>query len=286
MRMNATKVDAKRGRGRDCPLPGLLVSREWGGAEELERVGTSARFHISSVWRPASWRWLWLAAVCLTPTVLTALDPDLPPGSNFDLSHWKLTLPDTNATVISAADLSAGFTNKYFHTGADGSMLFLVPVTGGTTSGSDFPRSELREVLDPLDNRVDWPPYGRHVLTAQCRVLQVPSSKRVVIGQIHSYLGDAPPMMKLAFNSGQVEALVRLNASSSVDTHFPLTSVGLSNVINYQIILTDGLLEVTVNGATQSVNMLEADPAWKYQIYYFKAGAYCQDNDGTTSEKA
>ena len=74
------------------------------------------------------------------------------PSDNFDLSHWSLTLPDQGASVITPAQLTAGFTNSWFYSGADGAMVFWCPVTGGTTSASDYPRSELRELLNPLSN--------------------------------------------------------------------------------------------------------------------------------------
>jgi hypothetical protein len=237
--------------------------------------------------------WFWLVGVrfayCLLTLVIAAvrgqaLDPRFPPGHNFDLSHWYLTLPDAVASTLSPAQLTAGMTNDYFETGADGAMVFWCPVTGGTTSGSDFPRSELRELLDPTDNGVNWPGYGRHVLNAECRVLKLPSSRRVVIGQIHSYLGGAPPLVKLSYNAGAVEALVRLDSASSSDARLPLTNVGLSNAINYQITLMDGILSIAVNGATLTTNVFLADQAWEQQTFYFKAGNYCQDNAGSTNE--
>src|SRR5277367_4361155 len=72
-----------------------------------------------------------------------ALDPNQPPGVNFDLSHYYLQLPvdssggttGTSASVTTA-QLLAGFTNAYFYTGPDGAMVFWAPEDGATTSGS------------------------------------------------------------------------------------------------------------------------------------------------------
>ncbi len=214
------------------------------------------------------------------------LDPSLPPGGNFDLSHWKLTLPDATSSEISAAQLVGGFTNSSFYTGPDGAMVFWCPVTGGTTPGSEFPRTELREMLDPDNEAVNWTGYGTHILKGQCKVTQIPSSKRTFIGQIHSFSGGSVPLLKLRFDKGTVEALVKEFVSSTNDTEFTFGRVGLSNLISFQVTLKDGLLSMTVNGTNQSVNVFQTDPAWTNQTFYFKAGNYCQDNSGPADEGA
>jgi hypothetical protein len=215
-----------------------------------------------------------------------ALDPTQPPGRNFDLSHWKLTLPDAIASEISPELLMAGVTNDTFFTGADGAMVFSCPVSGGTTSSSAYPRCELRELFDPVNENVNWPGYGSHVIDAQCRVMQIPSSKKTIIGQIHSFSGNARPLIKLQFNNGKVEALVKKSPDADSDTVVSFATVGLGDRINYQIKLMDGLLSMTVNGTNKSVDVFESDSAWRYQTFYFKAGNYCQDNAGPTNEGA
>jgi hypothetical protein len=83
-----------------------------------------------------------------------------------------------------------------------------------------------------------------------------------------------------------VEALVKESPNSDTDTHFTFGNVGLGKLITYEIKLTDGLLSMTVNGNNQSVNVFQTDPAWTNQTLFFKAGDYCQDNSGTSSEGA
>lgn len=228
-----------------------------------------------------------LAAVYFIPAPARALDALLPPGLNFDLTHWKLTLPAAGAPEVSSAQLVAGYTNaSFFYTGAGGEMVFWCPVTGGTTSGSSYPRSELREMLNPTDSTVNWRGYGTHTLDAQCRVLKVPSTGKVIIGQIHGYTGNAYPLIKLQYYNGLLDALVKHSPNSSTDTHYQFMTVGLSNLITYQIKVTDGVLSMTVNGSNRTVNIFQTDPAWTNQTMYFKAGNYCQDNSGTSDEGA
>src|SRR2546423_4363457 len=126
-----------------------------------------------------------LLLLCVESTALAVL----PPGSNFDLTHWKLTLPldvvggtSGTAAEISAGQLVAGYTNADFYSGADGAMIFWCPVTGATTSGSTYPRSELREMLNPNDATVNWLANGTHILRGQCKVTQQPSAGAIIIG--------------------------------------------------------------------------------------------------------
>ena len=71
-----------------------------------------------------------LLLFCSALSSAYALNPNLPPGSNFDLSHWYLQLPTSHGILTAAsgtvdsastAQLVAGFTNAYFYTAADGS---------------------------------------------------------------------------------------------------------------------------------------------------------------------
>jgi poly(beta-D-mannuronate) lyase len=82
-----------------------------------------------------------------------ALDPTLPPGSNFELISWKLNTPadlDGNgiSDTASETDLDNGFTDEFFFTGLDGGMVFRSTIGGAKTSaGTSYTRSELREML-------------------------------------------------------------------------------------------------------------------------------------------
>ena len=188
---------------------------------------------------------------------------------------------------ISAAQLSAGYKHaEYFYRGPEGQLLFWCPVTGARTENTEYARCELREVINPADDNVCWSAKGTHIMDVSCRVMEVPSGQKVVIGQIHGYSGKANPLIKLQFFKGRIEALVKDKARKGRDIKLTFPEVGLNKDFDYQIKLHDGLLSVTVNGATQSVNVFEKDPAWADQTLYFKAGVYPQDNEGPASEGA
>jgi|688.fasta_scaffold135699_3 hypothetical protein len=225
---------------------------------------------------------------------ISADENDTKVRSSIDLSHWKLTLPirasengGGNPLEVSPSKLTAGYTHAdYFHFDPDGAMVFWCPVSGATTENTDYARTELREMLDPSDDNVCWAAPGTHVLNARCKVSEVPSSQKVIIGQIHGYSGKANPLIKLQFFKGRIEALVKEKAKKGKDLKLTFSDVGLDNDFDYEIKLQDGLLSVSVNGATQTVNIFEKDPEWAGQSLYFKAGAYVQDNEGPASEGA
>ncbi len=163
-------------------------------------------------------------------------------------------------------------------------MDFWCPVNGGVNSGASYPRSELREMLDPEDNSVNWTSQGTHTLDGQCRILQLPSTGRTVIGQIHGYVGAAPVLVLIKAIDGVLNMQVRERVADATYQYFPLAPFAIGDLISYRIQLVNGLLTVTVNGQSATVNILTNDAAWAAQTFYFKAGSYPQDNVGDSSE--
>src|SRR6185503_2715159 len=185
---------------------------------------------------------------------------------------------------VEAAQLLAGYTNTWFYTGADGAMVFWAPVTGGTTPNSTYPRSELREQINPPDNTINWPPSGTHIMDAQCKVTVLPSTGKVIIGQIHSYLGEARPLLKFVYDNGVIDAQLKRSPTADTDVHYTFSSVAFNTLITYRILYVDGLLTMTINGVTRTANVFANDPEWADQEHYFKAGSYVQDNSGSSTE--
>jgi poly(beta-D-mannuronate) lyase len=75
------------------------------------------------------------------------LDPNAAPGENFDLSTWKITFPDASEEKedwLVGGGESAG---EFFTDSTTGGMVFRCPNDGGSTGGSSYSRTELREML-------------------------------------------------------------------------------------------------------------------------------------------
>ena len=84
--------------------------------------------------------------VFVSPATAQTLDPDLPPGGNFDLSYWKITRP--NQQERDQDQLTTGFQvdGEFYTDPVTGAMVFWCP-NDGATGGSSYPRNELREMI-------------------------------------------------------------------------------------------------------------------------------------------
>ncbi|GAD62727.1 putative lyase [Aquipseudomonas alcaligenes] len=200
------------------------------------------------------------------------------PGGNYDLTHWKLTLPDDDASEVSSARLRAGYASRYFHLADNGAMVFMAPAGAGSTENSDYPRAELRELLDPDDDNRNWSGTGFHQLQASARVLRAPSTQKIIVGQIHGF--DARPLIKLQWQKGRLKALIKRHPQGRNEdiTHVFATLVG-NDLFSYRIEVRDGVLAVEVNGERIEHDFFREDPAWRDVGFYFKAGAYVQDDE-------
>jgi hypothetical protein len=90
-------------------------------------------------------------------------------------------------------------------------------------------------------------------------------------------------LVKLQYDDGLVQAYIKNTFSASGDTKFNWT-VSTTAALDYEIKVVDGVVFITVNGVTRSHDLLATDSTWGTISYYFKAGAYLQDNSGPTTE--
>lgn len=203
-----------------------------------------------------------------------------------DFTDWSLTIPEQSpAQVISTQALESGYQDPYFYR-TDNGAVFWAPVTGTHTKGSSYPRSELRETFSDGKQRNWYYKEGLHELSAELTVHQIPSSERIVIGQIHSK-DSSKPLLKILYQqvngTGYVYAELR-NKPGSKDSPIVLTYKGmpLGARFNYEIDVTQtGQLRLNLNGRVYQTAL---NSAWAKKRLYFKAGVYTLDNKGSSSE--
>lgn len=227
-----------------------------------------------------------LIALCvLSASSAYAATTYIAPATNtaaFDLRQWKLTLPIPNSSggpLEIKKDALMTYASKYFYLDDKGKMTFWTPVNGklATTSNSTYPRTELREIIG-ADERDDWNWEGHHTLQACLWVAQTSVSKKVIVGQIHSY---DQPLVKLQWYNGEVYAQIKRQEDGlNGEIKTKLATPGTSQFC-YTIDSNAGVVTVSVKGGgTATYDYVGTDPNWKTQKFYFKAGSYCQEHIG------
>lgn len=204
-----------------------------------------------------------------------------------NLATWNLSIPvGVPATTIATPQLVGGYRDHYFKAN-DEQIYFWSPVNGTTTENARYPRSELRETYADGSLRNWLYPAADNILSARLQMNQVPSSGKVVIGQIHNADSNRP-LLKLEYqmkDSGSADLVykIRLRPTDAESvTHVLVQGVPLNQPFTYYVHLTPGgILSVNFNGVRWYGKI---GAAWASQPLYFKAGVYTQDNSGYETE--
>jgi hypothetical protein len=210
-----------------------------------------------------------------------ALDPNVAPGGNFDLSIWELQEPVGSPgapTTLTSSKLvgASGYHDTYFFTDpTDGAMTFWDPENGVTTANSNYPRSELRE-MTASGAAADWPVTGTHTLSATLKVTTVPD--HVCVGQIHLGTGtpsSTKPLLELFyFADGSITLGVEQTPAGGNEVQHPVGSAPLGTKWSYVIGLSGNTISLALNGgAAQTFPM---SSTFDQENMYFKAGDYDQ----------
>lgn len=180
-----------------------------------------------------------------------------------------------------------GFKDQYFHSDT-GTLFFWSPVTGSRTANAIYPRSELRETYSNGTLKNWTYPEADNLLYATLAVNQVPSTGKIVIGQIHAY-NSTKPLVKVEYQyktttqSGNIVAKVRMHPDDT-DSRVIIVAenVPLDREFSYLIHLSPGgALGVSAAGYQWDTQL---SSTWRDKPLYFKAGVYVQDNTGYTTE--
>lgn len=177
--------------------------------------------------------------------------------------------------------------NDFIRPLAGGALAFRAPVHGKTSPNSPFTRSELRETHANGKERNWKMSDGTHGLGGTLAVTRVPSSGRVVFGQIHAK-NTTKPMVKLLFEAGdgpkgQIIAELRKTPEGPISRVLLKKGVGLGEQFSYAMLLgASGRLEMFTGskadgGTSQAIPVAQG---WNGYDLYFKAGAYGLDKTG------
>jgi hypothetical protein len=197
------------------------------------------------------------------------------PSDILNLNNWKLTLPisDTsdpeNPQEIMQPELASYMLSPWFTSSRDKkAVLFRAAVNGITTDGSNYPRSELREMTNNGTKETFWPSTnGTHTLFLDEAITAVPKNKpAVVAGQIH---GDDDDLLVIRL---EYPKLFLNRGSSNLYTLDENYVLGKRFAVKF--VAQNGEIKVYYNGGLDPVYTLEK----KVRQAYFKVGVYPQSN--------
>jgi hypothetical protein len=247
------------------------------------------------------------------------LDPSAPPSSNFNLSRWKITLPD--ASEVSASTLNRGYEleDTFYTDPVTGGMVFRCPNLADTTSNSNYSRTELREMLTPAgsagSSANNWVMSTSSssakaaaggvdgTLRATLTVDRVSTSGdsgkvgRVIVGQIHG--PDSEPI-RLYFHKRPSDTRGAIyfahDTPSNSTTYYPIigepsqlnpsNGVLLGETWSYEIKVVGQAMtvKVTPQGRATVTKTFTLESGYNNLSMYFKAGVYNQNNTGSSSD--
>jgi hypothetical protein len=193
------------------------------------------------------------------------------PSTAFDLSEWKITLPGPKEIK----DLE-GYSSDYFYLNAEKEMCFQLDASEqGTTPNAKYVRSELRHLPN-------WRADESHALSAEVRAASSLDPDKVTVVQIHGiteYKKDAPPLLRIALQDGDLWALLKTtsrNEKNSPEEKILLRGALGESFVKINVRVEGGEISIAVDGEEKVRRNLGF---WKF-LNYFKAGCYPQATQG------
>ncbi|HTK61246.1 MAG TPA: polysaccharide lyase family 7 protein [Pseudonocardia sp.] len=192
------------------------------------------------------------------------------PAQVLDLTGWKVTMPtgsDEKPKEVEQPELATFDETPWFQPtqGCQG-VAFRAPVNGITTSGSHYPRSELRE-MGPDGEPASWSSdSGTHTFVVDEAFTALPQGRPNLVGaQIHDDSDDVS-VFRLEGSD--------LYITKGSDPHYKLVTGDyvLGTRFEAKFVVHDDTVRAYYNGTLQATF-----PA-SFSDAYFKAGAYTQAN--------
>ncbi len=244
--------------------------------------------------------------------------------ANIDLTHWKVTIPtaraDGKAMEVSPPEIFDYATNPVlkefmYNDSSDGSIVFHA-YPASTTANTKYSRSELREQMVSGSNSTNWTFKQGRRMKAKMSIDQVSKDEngkehRIIIAQIHGRLtneqrdligqkdNNAPPILKIYYDKGKIRVKTKVLKNHSAADKDILdkkawgddkgynfdTPIEKGDRFTLEIIVTEGRMEIVLNGFQKAVYKGKDMDRWGIFENYFKVGNYFQSRDAGSSGK-
>lgn len=203
------------------------------------------------------------------------------PSDMTDLSVWRLELPledfDGEGVQRIEWDELRDYELKphFFVNDEKTAIVFRTPIEAATTTGSGYPRTELREMTG--SSKAAWAiSSGRHVMEITQRIVSVaPEKPDVVAGQIHD---DADDVVMIRYEGNSSDKL--FVEANGADWGVLDKDYELGEWFTVKIIAEGGKIVVEYNGEVKVNRAAQClDEELNVGAHcYFKAGSYAQSN--------
>ncbi len=237
---------------------------------------------------------------------------------NIDLSHWKITIPEGEgkggAISVSPPEILDYANNKVlapfmYNDSVSGALVFHAYPTNATTANTKYSRSELREQMEPGNDKVNWTFAQGGTLKAKMAMGDVSRTDdgkyhKVIIAQIHGRLtneqreligqkdNNAPPILKIYWQNGKIRVKTKVLKYAGVDQKAILykeawtddkgknfeQEVGFRK-FTIEVKVSDGKMVVSLNKNEFFVYDNASIKRWGVFENYFKVGNYFQTRD-------
>ena len=214
------------------------------------------------------------------------------PSEILNLTNWKITLPvgsGGSPTEIKPPAIQTYKIDPWFmpNTNCTGVQFRAHTSSSTTTSGSSYPRSELRERTADGSAEIGWTnSSGTHTLTIDQAITSVPKGKRhVVAGQIHDGNDDVT-VFRLELPDNSTTNIGTLYVTEGNNTHAKVitNSYTLGTRFQVRFVATTGKIEMYYKPEGTANFTLIHTLNKTISGSYFKAGAYTQSNCTTESQ--
>lgn len=195
------------------------------------------------------------------------------PSDILNLTNWKLTIPEDGSDSNSDADeikqpaLATYSNDPYFKVNSSQTgVIFRAHTGGATTSGSNYPRSELREMTSNGASNASWSSgSGTHTMEIDQAITNLPVVKKhIVAGQIHDGSDDV-----IVFRLEGTKLFIDINGD---DGPTLTSSYVLGTRFKVKFVVSNNQTKCYYN------DVLMYTHNQSYSGAYFKAGAYTQSS--------
>jgi hypothetical protein len=244
--------------------------------------------------------------------------------ADIDFSNWKVTLPvdeDGNGSpdeykpdvLVNGGYRTIESVKPYMYDDTTDESIVFYTLPGVSTTNSSYSRTELRELIQPSNARVNWTLETGGTIEGRLQVIDISKDynssneyHKTIVMQIHGIISladmathgfssnNGPPLIKMRWIDGDLwvykKSLVDESSSGDdlwdvygdtwADEKHNMGTVGFEP-FNFRITASAGKIELQLNNDTPYVYEDISLAKWPYENY-FKAGNYL----GTTNASA